>query len=567
MLPASPKTRLIAFYLPQFHPIPENDEWWGKGFTEWTNVTRAKPLFAGHHQPHLPADLGFYDLRLPETRQAQADLAREYGIHGFCYYHYWFNGKRLLERPFAEVLASGKPDFPFCLCWANENWTRRWDGGEQQILLAQKYTEEDDRQHIRYLATVFRDNRYIRVAEKPLFLVYRAGELPDIRKATSIWREEARRMGVGELFLCRVESFANERDDPTVQGFDAGVEFQPDWMNLGPAVSYGGATVHDYSMLVERNLDRPRVSHRRFPCVTPSWDNSPRRKTDAIVVVGSSPDLYEKWLTAVLRRQQPVSPDENIVFVNAWNEWAEGNHLEPCQRWGRGYLEATRRAIRDVRESMPPLPTAPVELGTTDPKMLVQAGIGVVGSLTSASLSHLQAEIASAAERLGEASAQLQYWEVQDVTTHEIKMTVPPGDIFILVDEECFEREWIFGGRALPFLERDGQYWGAPENDGQAVAELDRLRQSGARFIVFVKPAFWWLEHYAGLRQHLRSNFPCLLENERLVVFDLRATTCLPSFSTVAGRTGEVGLPAPCSGRAVGAAGDVTRTDREGEVQ
>jgi len=192
----STKIRAIALYLPQFHPVPENDEWWGRGFTEWRNVAKAKALFPGHYQPHLPADLGFYDLRLPEVREAQAELASQHGIHGFCYYHYWFNGRRILERPFNEVLESGKPDFPFCLCWANENWTRVWDGGERNVLLEQHYSFEDDLAHIRSLIPAFKDPRYIRINGKPLFLVYRTELLPDPAKTAALWQKEAIKAGL-----------------------------------------------------------------------------------------------------------------------------------------------------------------------------------------------------------------------------------------------------------------------------------------------------------------------------------------------------------------------------------
>jgi lipopolysaccharide biosynthesis protein len=360
------KVRPIAFYLPQFHPIPENDSWWGEGFTDWTNVSKAKPLFFKHYQPHVPADLGFYDLRLPEVRQAQADLARGYGISGFCYYSYWFNGKRLLNRPFDEVLGSGKPDFPFCLCWANENWTRVWNGLDQDILIKQSYSEEDDREHIRWLANAFRDKRYVKVGDRPLFLVYRARNIPDPVKTTSIWREEARKLGLGELYLCRLESFAEERQHPACLGFDASVEFQPDWSSFAALLAvplrrgrvwrsltllglsskaYQEHDVHGYGRVAELMLSRDLPPYKRFPCVTPGWDNSPRRKHGAIILRGSTPELYRRWLQAILARFEPYGLGEDLVFINAWNEWGEGNHLEPDMRWGRAYLEATRRAL------------------------------------------------------------------------------------------------------------------------------------------------------------------------------------------------------------------------------
>lgn len=354
--------KIIAFYLPQYHPIPENDEWWGKGFTEWTNVTKARPLFRGHYQPHLPADLGFYDLRLPEARQAQADLAKEYSIHGFCYYHYWFNGRRLLNRPFDEVLASGKPDFPFCLCWANEKWTRAWDGYSGIDLVVQHYSDVDDFAHIKWLAPVFSDPRYIRYDNKPLFLVYRSSKLPNPIKTTTVWRETALKLGIGELFLCRVESLPSERNIvPQVHGFDASVDFQPDWSNLGQPLKgslfwrllYGSGIskgvyaknhVNYYENMINRMLSRPEPPYRRFPCVTPSWDNSPRKSENAVILRDSTPELYERWLQTMVSRLR-VENKEKLIFLNAWNEWAEGNHLEPDMRWGRSYLEATRRAV------------------------------------------------------------------------------------------------------------------------------------------------------------------------------------------------------------------------------
>jgi lipopolysaccharide biosynthesis protein len=353
--------RPIAIYLPQFHPTPENDEWWGKGFTEWTNVTKAKPRLPEHYQPHLPADLGFYDLRLPETRQAQVDLAKAYGIHGFCYYHYWFNGRRILERPFEEVLASGKPDFPFCLCWANENWTRRWDGADQEILLKQEYGEEDDRNHLRALAPAFADPRYIRVDGKPVFIVYRTDLLPDVQQTVATWRDEAIRLGIGELYLMRMNTWA-PHPDPQALGFDAAVEFQPDWSNL-PERQYGSVVsralnkfnispspyinnyVIDYEKLAQNMMGRGMPSYKLFPGVTPAWDNSARRKSKANIFVDSTPAKYENWLRHIVKVFKPYSAEENFIFINAWNEWAEGNHLEPCRKWGHQYLEATARAL------------------------------------------------------------------------------------------------------------------------------------------------------------------------------------------------------------------------------
>jgi len=343
--------RLIAFYLPQFHPIPENDLWWGKGFTEWTNVTRAAPNFSGHEQPQLPADLGFYDLRVPEAREEQAHLAREYGVSGFCYYYYWFNGKRLLQRPLDEVVESGKPDFPFCICWANENWSRRWDGRESEVLIAQNHTHSDDLAFIRQLRPLLEDRRYIKIRGRALVLVYRTDLLPDAARTAAIWRDYCRREGLGELFLACVHSFGTVLD-PTMVGFDGAVEFPPHEravvLERQPRMSnrrFKGC-VFDYVATSRNFLARPLPEYPFFRTVMPRWDNTARRQDAGDIFVRSTPDAYERWLAEIVEQTRRFSaPGERLVFINAWNEWAEGNYLEPDQRHGHGYLQATRRAL------------------------------------------------------------------------------------------------------------------------------------------------------------------------------------------------------------------------------
>jgi lipopolysaccharide biosynthesis protein len=356
--------RLIAFYLPQFHPIPENDAWWGEGFTEWRNVARARPLFEGHYQPHIPADLGFYDLRLPEARRAQAELARAYGIYGFCYYHYWFHGRQLLERPFNEVFTTRQPDFPFCLCWANESWSRRWDGSENEVLVQQSYSAEDDARHIAPLLPYFKDPRYIKIGGRPLFLIYRVDALPNPAGTAQLWRRAADEAGLPGVYLCDVISSGVLDPEPTRFGLDAAVEFQPDWRNLPPLIfqKQGGRVarllhrgspatppVRSYPELVASTIGRPEPDYKVLPCVTPAWDNSPRIGNRGIIFVDSTPDRYRRWLeTAIERSTARFVGEERLVFINAWNEWAEGNHLEPDLRWGRSYLEATCRALQDA---------------------------------------------------------------------------------------------------------------------------------------------------------------------------------------------------------------------------
>lgn len=352
-LPTPLQATVVAFYLPQFHPIPENDAWWGEGFTEWHNVTRALPQFEGHQQPRLPGELGFYDLRLADTMRRQMQLAREYGIGAFCSYFYWFGGKTLLEAPLQQWLADPTLDLPLCLCWANENWSRRWDGRADDILIGQQHSPADDLAFIEHVAHYLVDPRYLRVGGKPLLLVYRPGLLPDPKATAARWRAWCLANGIGEIRLAYVQSF--DRVDPRAIGFDAAVEFPPN--NTTPALitarqrllnpDFRG-DVHDWRELARQSMAQPDPAYPRYPGVNPGWDNEPRRSGGGRAFVHAAPRGYRDWLRHAIAAAQRRFPVQPLVFVNAWNEWAEGAVLEPDSRLGHAWLEATRTALRPV---------------------------------------------------------------------------------------------------------------------------------------------------------------------------------------------------------------------------
>lgn len=351
----TPRTpRLIAFYLPQFHPIPENDEWWGKGFTEWTNTAKAKPLFRGHYQPHVPADLGFYDLRVPETRAAQAEMASLYGVEAFCYYHYWFGGKQLLERPFDEVLRSGEPDFGFCLCWANQTWTGVWHGAPNRILIEQTYPGEADHQkHFQYLLPAFADDRHVKVDGKPLFLIYRPLEFPNVRQTTDLWREMALKAGLKGLHLVGV--YENPEWVPQDYGYDASItpRLPPlrSWVSWHTPIKRlireyqlhkGLPTIYGYEQSIPYLLNREAAGFDNYPCIIPNWDNTPRSGKNGLVLHSSNPELFRRHLQDAFQLASGLPEDRHFIFIKSWNEWAEGNHLEPDLKYGRTYLEVIR---------------------------------------------------------------------------------------------------------------------------------------------------------------------------------------------------------------------------------
>lgn len=360
----SPKARVLAYYLPQFHPIPENDEWWGKGFTEWTNVGKAKPLFPGHYQPKVPADLGYYDLRVPETREAQADLAREYGIEGFVYWHYWFgNGRQLLERPFREVLESGRPDFPFALAWANESWSGIYHGlQDRKLLIEQLYPGDQDYiNHFYSVLPALKDKRYIKCEGKPLFFIYKPKQCPDVSHFISIWQQLAKDNGLeGIYFVGIAYSLYSEESSTAFLDYALDQGFQA--VNI---VNAYDASVVGFGFRLFRKLfyktfklvpDIRPYDYNQFYCpidnndrviptLLPNWDHTPRSGMRGKVLCGSSPEKFRVFLRKKLETIREKPFESRFLVIKSWNEWAEGNYLEPDLRYGKAYLEALKQEL------------------------------------------------------------------------------------------------------------------------------------------------------------------------------------------------------------------------------
>lgn len=361
--------KILAFVLPQFHTIPENDEWWGKGFTEWTNVRKASSLFPGHLQPRVPVDGRYYNLLDPATQDWQAELAQQHGIYGFCYYHYWFGGRRLLESPVESLLARGKPDLPFCLAWANEPWTRAWDGGDREVLMPQEYGDESDwRKHFECLLKSFRDPRYIRVDGKPMLLIYRSASIDSAEPMLNLWRQLAERAGLPGLHV--VSMLTAFAVDTRTAIFDAFAEFEPAYTQTRRRPfwwrkrerfyrkSYkwrvrlfgqAGAPTSSYDYAsVWRTIARRELPSHTYPGAFVDWDNTPRRGLErGIVMRNFSTAAFRSSFCAQLRKASDAGAP--FLFINAWNEWAEGAYLEPDEARGTFFLDTIRDAVAEIR--------------------------------------------------------------------------------------------------------------------------------------------------------------------------------------------------------------------------
>lgn len=341
--PSQISAQMISFYLPQFHPFEENNKFWGKGFTEWTNVTRSFPRFKSHYQPRLPKDLGFYDLRVPEVLAEQVRIAKNHGISAFCFHYYWFSGKKIMELPLRQFLNNKDLDLGFCLCWANENWTRRWDGKENDILLRQMNNENDDLAFIQDIAPYFKDARYIKIDNKPVLIVYRSELLKDARKSSQVWNQYVRNLGFNGIYLIATESFQDIH--PSSIGFDAAMDFAPNRFPLQEITleqeffdpSFKGH-IFEYRSAMELSLQKKKT-YPFYKSLCLGWDNTARKRNNGTVLHNATPPAFGQWLEALVREK----PLNGLVFINAWNEWAEGTYLEPDQRFGFAFLQECLR--------------------------------------------------------------------------------------------------------------------------------------------------------------------------------------------------------------------------------
>lgn len=362
------KARVIAFYLPQFHPTAENDKYWGKGFTEWTNVTKAKPLFRGHYQPKLPADLGFYDLRLPIIREQQADLARQAGIEGFMYWHYWFgNGKMTLEKPFEEVLSSGKPDFPFCLGWANHTWSNKtWTKGrtfqKDTIIFKQTYPGKADwKDHFDYCLPAFKDKRYITVDGKPLFFILTLSEIPHAKDFISYWRQLAKDNGLKGIYFTAIRYGTGKKVEQLLElGVDSvcnvnqqeaedkgyGLVFLKKINALFVRLTNGGVLrKYEYKNIIKNLSLESDELENVFPSIISGYDRTARAGRKATIYHNFTPELFDKHVKSVIEKVQNKSDEHKIIFLKSWNEWAEGNYVEPDLKYGHAFLDVLKNNI------------------------------------------------------------------------------------------------------------------------------------------------------------------------------------------------------------------------------
>lgn len=350
------KSNIAAYYLTQFHPNEKNDEWWGKGTTEWNNVNQAIPQFVGHYQPRKPGELGYYDLRIKENMERQIEIAKNYGVNIFCFYYYWFDGDRLLEQPLDMFLENKDLDMKFCYCWANENWTKRFSGTDEGILMGMTKTTESYEAFIDSVLSDMMDDRYYRIDNKPVISVYRPSHIPSPKKVLNAWRKRAKDVIGSDLYLIAVQ----ERDvniEWSKVGFDAETEFQPKQIqhkckDITSAVNtirkdFAG-NIYDYEDLVvnKKYLIPTNFNKKVYSAVMPMWDNTARRNFRGTIFYGSTPQLYKQWISDILNRTiERDDLDDKLIFVNAWNEWGEGAYLEPDDFYGYSYLQATREAL------------------------------------------------------------------------------------------------------------------------------------------------------------------------------------------------------------------------------